>query len=493
MSVYDNIVSNANVSDDDQDQGPDFSKMTPQQIVAYNAAQMQAQQGQDPDAAPTPTASGAVATDTGKDFGPTAADAPSPADVGGATNNDDTLGDSTQGTPKGMHLSSLTTRTSSNPTTYMQTPPSDDEVMSVMQQIQQVRKQATTPADYSAINKAEADAKELYQDRANRADWSQVAELIGNAGIKFAQANAAVNHHVDVSQMKDMAPIDWDKKKEQAFGDYREDVGTQEKQREAQRLGQSEQDKLAQEDYQNQLTPLQAQAKFLQDKYNQESSDYRRGLQDSSRDNRMLTAEQFREDRQGQRQSQSDDKQLRSLQAKDLQSQIAQNNEQGKNATAAAQYLSQQDSLDPKTLQKLEAQSPGLLGRAGISPEQLADINQKSQVPGRFYGTNTDPDVRNKLIQSQVLAPIQQKQMTLRDALSKVLGNQGQGSPGGTTGGSQGGQSTSGQSTSTPNAQTTAPKTVSQAQLSDYAGQHFNGNIQAASKFLTDSGYTIGQ
>lgn len=377
--------------------------------------------------------------------------------------------------PPGMHMSSMTTRqTQAGPgaPAYLLAPPSDSEVRSVMDQISQVRKQAATPADMSAIDSAEADAKQLYQDRANRADWLSVAEKIGNAAIKFGQADAAIHHNVDVSQMKDLAPTDWEKRVDRYAGDYKTDLDALERKRAGTREMVNEQNRRAQQDYENQLQPLQDKAKFLQYKYGQESADYRRSIQDAARDSHMMQMEQFRENQSGNRQELTEDRQLRALQAKDYQQQLKQIQEQKKNATAAAQFLSQQEDLDPKTVQKLEVQNPGLMGRAGITPEQLGNITKAAQVPGRFYGTNTDPEKRNALIQEQVLAPLEQKEMTLRQALDHVLG---------------GGQ----QAPAAP-AQTSVPvKTMTQAQLQDYARQHFSGNIEAARKFLGQNGYQV--
>lgn len=308
---------------------------------------------------------------------------------------------------------------------YLAQPPSDSEVRSVLQQIQSLKRNVVTPADQSQINRAEADARQLYHDQANRSQWMGVAEKLGNAFIKLGQAGAAIHHNVDVSQMKDLPTNDWEKQIDRYAQDYSTDLGALEKRRQNERQAVQDQNAINANQYEDQLKGLDRTAGFEQYKYGQESSDYRRMLQDEARDRRQMEMEKYKTSTLGTKQGQLEDKQLRNMQAGDLQKQLTQAQDEQKNAVTAANLLSQQDDISPKSVQKLETTTPGILGRAGITPEQLQDINNRAQKKGILWDS-TDPDTKNKLIQQEVLAPRQAKIDSLRAALQHLYGTHGQ-------------------------------------------------------------------
>lgn len=325
---------------------------------------------------------------------------------------------------------SVTTKTAgTNPHVYLSQPPSDAEVRSVLQTIQDTKRQLAPRADTSGIDQAEAEAKQLYHDKADRAEWMSVAEKIGNAAIKFGQANAAIGKHVDVSQMKDLAPTDWTKYTDRAASDYGTDLGSLEKNRATARQGVQDQQALNNDQYEDQIKGLDRQAGFLQSKFGQESQDYRQNLRDENRDNRFMNMENTKSSNASNRSNDQDARQQKALQVRDLQQQIKEAQGEQNNASTAANLISQQQDLGPKALEKMESQSPGIMGRAGISPTQLADINSRSQKKGLLWDS-TDPATRDKLIQDEIVGPKQQKIQTLRDALQHVLGGQApQGNP----------------------------------------------------------------
>lgn len=427
MALQDQIAAASAPDTDNQDP----STMSIQDRSDYYRKRRAMARGIDPTAGATDPDSGADTStddtmgdiaDTAMSAAPTPTPAPAPTPVPGTA----PAAPATSRTPQSAYLAQ---------------PPSDSEVRSVLQQIQALKRNVATPADQSQINQAEADARNLYHDQADRAQWMGVAEKLGNAFIKLGQAGAAIHHNVDVSSMKDLPTNDWEKQIDRYAQDYSTNLGALERQRQNQRQAVQDQNAVNANQYEDQLKGLDRTAGFEQYKYGQESSDYRRQLQDEARDKRLMEMEQFRTSNANNKQGQLEDKQLRNLQASDLQKQLAQAQDEQKSAITAASLLSQQDDISPKSVQKLETTTPGVLGKAGITPEQLQDINNRAQKKGLLWDS-TDPETKNKLIQQEVLAPKQAKIDSLRAAIQHLYGTHGQVPTGGTA---------------TPDAVTTAP------------------------------------
>lgn len=387
---------------------------------------------------------------------------------------DPTISTQTPTTPVAP-TTSVSTSTSSvtqSDPNYLNSPPSDAEVKTVLQAIQDNKRQLVGVADTSDLDAAAAQARQLYQDRASRAEWMGVAERVGDAMAKFGVAGEAIKGHVDVSQFKDVTPTDITG----SIGRYAQDYSTQLGALSQQRQARIEQQGVAQGQsnlsFQDQQNAQNAALGFEKEKYGQQSSDYRQSLRDAV----MMNREDARSNRSDIRADTSQQRQMRQLQATDLQKQLQGAELEKRDAVIAASALASQDDLSPKSVAHLEQTMPGLLGRAGITPEQLADINKQATTQG-WFTSDVDPAKRNQLIQQQVIQNKNDKISSLRDALNHVLGTPG----------------------TIPSATSATPppdatKTVTSQQLQDYAAKHFPGRVDgmdASRKFLTSQGYTI--
>lgn len=315
---------------------------------------------------------------------------------------------------------------------YMGAPPSLDEAKTVLKSIQDTKRQVAPGADTSGLDQAEADARQLYQDRANRAEWMGVAERVGNAMVKLGAAQAAIGHNVDVSRIQDVAPTDWEGRIDRYAKDYSTDLGAlghkRERLQEQVKQNQGNLDK-AYEDTQRGLKDQLDLGRF---QYGEESNNFRQDKRDNTAFQRELIRDAARDRAQTTRDSTAADRtdktlnqQLNMKRADDLQRQLKEEEEAKRNSSIAAQALASQDDLSSKSVAKLEQTMPGMLGKAGLSPADLDAINKESEVPGTLWGKNVDPDKRAAVIQAKVIGVHDRKIATLRQALDKVLGGGG--------------------------------------------------------------------
>ena len=375
---------------------------------------------------------------------------------------------------------------------YLSTPPSDEEVKTVLQSIQDHKRQLAPMADTSELDKAEDQAKQLYQDRANRAEWMGVAERVGNALAKFGTAQAAQKAGVDVSRIQDLPPTDYEAKIDRYGKEYLGDLAGIERKRgriqEQLKQNQANLDKQFQDENQAGKEAFD----FAKYKYGQETDTYQQRLRDEANYQRELNRDALMSGRatardkiQDSRANAALERQMVSKRVDDLQRQLKDEEEAKRNSAIAAQALASQDDISSKSVAKLEQTLPGVLGKAGLSPADLDTINEASKTRGWFGIESVDPVKRSQLIQDKVIGVHDKKIASLREALDKVLGSGSQTAGGAPAPAPQ----------STPEQQVQAATgskgRVSAKQLQDYAGQHFSGNLDAARKFLTDQGFAV--
>lgn len=362
---------------------------------------------------------------------------------------------------------------------YLQEAPSDKEVKTVLDSIRENKRQIAPGADTSELDAASDEAKKLYTERANRAEWMSVAERIGNAAVKIGTANAAMKGDVDVSGFKDIAPTDWEGRIGRYAKDYETDLGSNEKKKQSLRDKVKDTQSGLDKTYEDSSHSLDKDYDFAKYKYGQDNDTFQDGNKAAAAFDRADTLDRNSQGRKASADSDRDARDTKKMTVSDLQTQLKQAEEQKKAAVTAASALASQEDLSPKSVTKLEQTMPGVLGRAGITPEQIAAINKEATTKG-WFTDSVDNDKRNTAIQSQILDTADKKISTLRQALDQVL-----------QGGARGGAAQAAPAATT----TTPPKgRITAQQLQEYATKHYPGKVDGVEKsraFLTQSGYTV--
>lgn len=98
--------------------------------------------------------------------------------------------------------------------------PTSDEFQTVLDRIKAARSAATTPVDLEKFTRAEDEARQLYQDRAERSEWLSLADRIGTALTRYGAARAGMNTGVDMSGINYGPGYDADKASDRAARDY---------------------------------------------------------------------------------------------------------------------------------------------------------------------------------------------------------------------------------------------------------------------------------
>lgn len=353
---------------------------------------------------------------------------------------------------------------------YLQGPPSDAEVQSVLKKIQEARRQTAEPADLTALDQAEQDAEMLYRDRASRAEWLSVAERVGNSLVRLGAAQKGLQTGVDMSHLQLDKPLDWEGKIDRYGREYDRDLGVIGKQKGQARQGVADKQKQFDTDYDVTMDKLKPELDFSKYKYGQEYDTHQAGLRDSaafSRQEASLAAQEARADkRDAVRQTREGDlidKDLRNKKYDNLQKQLKVAQQEAGNTAALVDILGKADDLSEGSLRKLEEKSPGILAKAGVTPEELALVEKNAEVPGRLYGTNVDEGKRKAGLDALVKAK-RDEITNLRQALDSLLQGQGQGQDQG--------------------------KKVTRAELDEYMKQYKVTEEQARAT-LGKSGYTI--
>jgi hypothetical protein len=301
--------------------------------------------------------------------------------------------------------------------------PSDKEVQSVLEALQKAKAMSASPADTADLDTQAKDAQRLYNDRADRAEWLSLADRIGNALVRINAANAGLKSGVDMTKINYGPGYDASAAEQRAARDYEMSLKN---------IGQSRSDrtsaqKLEQERLDREARALEPKYDFEKYKYGQETDTYQQGLRsaESSKTRREELASQEardreKEGRQTKKEEKSEDKQLRALQVTDLQKQIASAQSEAQAASQAAQILSSQKDLSKKSADKLMSNYPGIMAKAGITPEQMTAIQEQATEKG-FIWDSVDDKKRQQLIQEQLIKPKQEQITNLRKALDGIL------------------------------------------------------------------------
>jgi hypothetical protein len=303
--------------------------------------------------------------------------------------------------------------------------PDDTEVKSVLDAIKKAKAKSADPVDTAAFDKQEQEAQELYNKRADRAEWLSLADRVGTALTRIGAASAGLKSGVDLSKIDYGKGYDQTAAQDRAATDYKMSAGQiGNKRKDAKDKQSFEQDSLDRE-----AKALEPGYDFAKYQYGQKYDTYQQGLRDQELNKRRgmddakteLNA-RSREERDAARAKEAQERQLRQLSVSDLNQQLKSAQEDADATRQAAAILATAPDLSKKGAEKLMTNYPGVMAKAGITPEQMASIEERAVSPGKLWGTNPDPKLKQQLIQEELLKPKLERITNLRQALDSVLG-----------------------------------------------------------------------
>lgn len=305
------------------------------------------------------------------------------------------------------------------------------EANSVLAKIQAAKRQAVDPADYSAMKDAEDQAQKLYEERADRSEWLSLAEKIGNAVTRIGAAHSGNQIGADMSKIDYGPGIDWEGRNQRYGRDLDRSLSKSARDRESTDRQQTLKQKLADQSFEDQRQGLEKEYDFKKNKYGQETDTYQQALRDRDtfkRQEQSLQSQEARaesraraaDERDAKRSQSSGDAAEFKAQVADLQSQLKEATSDAESASQAAQILSSQKDLSKKGGEKLMANYPQVMAKAGITPEQMASIQEGATEKGMIWDS-VNEKTRQKLIQEQLITPKQEKIRSIRQALDNLL------------------------------------------------------------------------
>ncbi len=278
---------------------------------------------------------------------------------------------------------------------------------------------ASVPDDTrQSLKDAIARAEQAYNDKASKNEWLEVAQMLGRAGAQFAAATsgAASSGKADLSNLNFGAGIDYGARTDRAFREYQQGLRNATDEESMNRQLRMDTDSQRKDEFGRKKDYLKEAINTAQSREGDEER-YRRTVElEQSR----ATREKKNDDDRAKRESAREEAAMLKLQEKDLQNQLKEAKSEEQNAKTAASMISTLDDLSPKSVQKLESQLPGTLGKAGITPQDLAAIEQEATEKG-FLWNSIDKNKRNDLIQQRIIEKKQEHIGNLRQALDTLL------------------------------------------------------------------------
>lgn len=251
------------------------------------------------------------------------------------------------------------------------------------------------PETQKSLADAMARAQRLYEEKANRNEWLEVAQLLGRAGAQFAAAQSGSAHggqygH-NMSNLDFGQGIDYGARTDRAARDRAQSVS------EASALANAERQSYDDSEG-GRKHKFEAQKDYLHQGLSsalREEEIARRELADSDRAARALTGEDLRDQRA-----------VRAARLHELdQEEKSVSGEDEARKAIANQFLSAGD-MDSKTLRKLQASQPQLAAKAGIDLNQVATKMEEQETvrPGWLGGkTSEEEQAAKRTILDEIL------------------------------------------------------------------------------------------
>jgi hypothetical protein len=226
------------------------------------------------------------------------------------------------------------------------------------------------PETRKSLDEAMAEAKRIYDEKATRNEWLEVAQLLGRAVFQFGAS--ATGGTTDMSNIAGSVPvIDYEKRTSRAFGEYQDGIKQAYNKADDARTQWKDHSDERGEEYGKRWDYL---GKALQTA-NQKEDDERRARAGSDQDKKLELAELNRQESELM-------KQLKSRQS-------------------LINMFKQEPDLSPKSQKKLEEKYSGIAANAGIDIGELRAEVEGTDTEGRLWGKNPDPAKRAEIYKSK--------------------------------------------------------------------------------------------
>jgi hypothetical protein len=234
-----------------------------------------------------------------------------------------------------------------------------------------------------SLKQAMEKARELYQERASRNDWGEVAQTVGRALAQYGAARSGMRSGQDMSNLPMGRGIDFGSRGDRLLQEYRQDIANardldqldRQAAQEARQTGQKEYGR--KEDYLKTALSIargreEEQARLARERAGDARSDSRESLAD-----KRLQLQDIREQEK--------------LLQKQLQARQQLVNELGR-----------EEDLSPRSAKKLQEKYGQLAAQGDVDLNQLQAELVSTDKPGRLWGTNPDPEARKKKLADKV-------------------------------------------------------------------------------------------
>lgn len=243
-------------------------------------------------------------------------------------------------------------------------------------------------------------AKDMYNENSTRADWSEVAEIIGRAAAKLGAATAGLHSNMDLSQLDMGKPIDWEARRAGYRQEYRNDADLAAKQYEIDRQTALDEGRATNSNYAKKEQFLQTALKQQNEQARENKYQSRLGEQDKRMELTDLAGQQ-----------------------RELQKKL-----QAVQTVANDQDLLTNADVGNKDNKKIQEKLSSVAAAGGIDTGALQKELEATDKPGKLWGTNPDPIARKQVMDNHV-----QEIKTMLDAINdrrqQLLGARGQATP----------------------------------------------------------------
>lgn len=338
-------------------------------------------------------------------------------------------------------LSNTIRDTANTTSSIVSTPlPPDTDVRDLLDQLGTLKREEPE-GDWDHL---ESEAKRLYQEKADRNSWLDLAQTIGQGLSRLYAADQGLKHGVDMSGFQPVKGTDYGEKTERAGKDYLTELERIERSR-----GRAE--KRADAEFDRKLQTLKERIGGERAIYGEKMDTYRSG--------ERAAADRARQDR-------ADDKYQARLTAAEEKEQARIRSQEIRELSAQKKELDQAVTL-LSTGKSKDASKAGIhLAKAGLDTEDIEAVDAAQVDEGLLF------DSKNP---KKAIPVVKEKLKSIEERLRAL----------------KAGRSSGSKSTSTP--PSTGAGSVTSSDVSNYAKQYFSGNVDAARKYLEDQGYAISE
>lgn len=260
--------------------------------------------------------------------------------------------------------------------------------------------QRTAPPDtQKTLREAIDRAERLYQEKTDRNDWLEVAQILSRAGAQFAAAQSGMSSDRNMAGLQFGPGVDYGARNERAFREYSTQLRTAGDGADRSRQGFLDTDAARKENF-GQKTG-----------YLKEAIDTAKAREaDTERYRRAEAAERERAGRDSARQTQQDQREdareaarLRDLNLRDLASEEKDLEAQLKARQTLVNQMLQEGDLSSKSVNKLQEKYGALAAQAGVDLAQLREqLEREGSKPGVLWGTNPDPEKQQQILSGKI-------------------------------------------------------------------------------------------